>query len=83
MLDGDHRVRGAVDNERRRGDQGPRRVWGVALGERVVVPARGEVARALDVVADEVERVRLTEGAPVSREHSGVADHVVDDRVPV
>jgi hypothetical protein len=34
-------------------------------------------------VADEVAHVRLIERALLSREHSGVADHVVDDGVPV
>lgn len=83
VLDREHRVRGAVDNQGRRGDRRQRSRREFAFGQQVVVAPGGEVARASDVALDQLTRVRLVEPALVSGEDAAVADEIVDDRRPL
>jgi hypothetical protein len=79
MLEREHRVGGAVDDERRGGDRRQRLRRSFAVGHEIVVLDRGEVSRPLNVAADELTDSGLVEYPLATRKELRVRDQVVAD----
>src|SRR4051794_12040997 len=76
----EHWISGSVDDERRRRDRGERLVYALVGPDGIVVLRGGEVARPLDVAADELADRLLSERTLCSREHSRIVDEILDHR---
>src|SRR3954453_2595896 len=83
MLEREHRVGGAVDDERRGSDRRQAVRRSVAVGYEVVVLHRGEVARPLEVTEEERTYSGLVECPLATRQGARVTDQVVDDGLAV
>ena len=83
LPDREHRVRGAVDDERGHRDRRDRLGRNVALRDHGVVLGGGDVTRALDVAADELTPRHLVKGTHAPRKHPLVGHQVLDHRPSV
>ena len=72
-----------MDDQGRRRDRRQASCHALAFRQDVVVLDSREVAGALDVAAHEASHRRLGERTLPSREHAGVVDEVLDDRLGV
>ena len=83
VCDREHRIRGAVDDQGGRADRRQGFALPAPVRDEVMVLEGGEVARALDVAANEFSNRRLIEPPPATRQHARVVDQVGDDGVRV